>query len=371
VAPQKYLAMTVAVSGALALVGCAQAHHTGTKTSAGTSGHKTKVDAGKASVGTKAIAKLEPIPGAGSGAQPSDAGTMRPLSGTATFNQRADGVNVMITLGCGLQKSYDVFILDGGDCEPATLMGPHWDVPRGEGLPQVSCMGAGGGGRAFSIRASSDPKPWTIDGPPASDLVGHAIAVYAAGDSTHALACGVIGAGEPPAMASVDGGAGTAPPPSVEVRAALSGLCLAKMVVRSNTQDCPDPVQYEACVSANCDLAPCLLACSRYTACLEAAPSPCGTTCGAELDLPCGACMNEITSCALGFCTDRFACAAPIAPDGPCARLEACCGMQGDSAASCLDTVHLLEKLSGDPSCKGAMLDWDTTAHLPVPCNFQ
>jgi hypothetical protein len=46
--------------------------------------------------------------------------------------------------------------------------------------------------------------------------------------------------------------------------------------------------------------------------------------------------------------------------------------MQGDAEAqACLDTVHMLEKLSGDPSCYGAMRDWDTTAHLKVPCMFR
>jgi len=60
-----------------------------------------------------------------------------------------------------------------------------------------------------------------------------------------------------------------------------------------------------------------------------------------------------------------------VAPDGPCRQLEACCALQGDGAASCLDTVRLVEKLSGDSSCAGVMRDWDTFAHLRVPCRFE
>jgi hypothetical protein len=143
------------------------------------------------------------------------------------------------------------------------------------------------------------------------------------------------------------------------------------MVVRNNSQECPDPAEFQACASANCDVAACLAKCTGYTACLEGVADVCGTTCSPQIEQPCSECIGELTMCTLGFCSDRFACAAPIAPGGPCAKLEACCGMQGDSAASCLDTVHLIEKISGDPSCVGVMSDWDTTSHLPVPCNFQ
>ena len=42
-----------------------------------------------------------------------------------------------------------------------------------------------------------------------------------------------------------------------------------------------------------------------------------------------------------------------------------------DDVDANLETVRLLESLSGDVSCNGAMYDWDTTAHLSVPCNFE
>jgi hypothetical protein len=45
--------------------------------------------------------------------------------------------------------------------------------------------------------------------------------------------------------------------------------------------------------------------------------------------------------------------------------------MQGDGAAQCLDVVRLAQKLSGDSTCVGVMHDWDTVAHLKVPCKFQ
>jgi hypothetical protein len=45
--------------------------------------------------------------------------------------------------------------------------------------------------------------------------------------------------------------------------------------------------------------------------------------------------------------------------------------MQGDMAAMCLDDAHLIERVSGDASCRGIMSDWGFLAHLPVPCKFE
>jgi hypothetical protein len=170
---------------------------------------------------------------------------------------------------------------------------------------------------------------------------------------------------------SLDAGTGDAHVPPLEVRAQLGGICLARMIVRDNTQDCPDPAQFEACVKDNCNLAECISECASYVACLETSADVCDLTCSQLLDKPCSDCTGSLRTCALGFCGNQFSCASPPAPDGPCAKLEACCGMQGDSAASCLDTVHAIERLSGDPSCYGIMRDWGATPHFPVPCDFE
>jgi hypothetical protein len=74
-----------------------------------------------------------------------------------------------------------------------------------------------------------------------------------------------------------------------------------------------------------------------------------------------------------GFCEDTFRCAAPPTPGGPCTQLEACCATQRDGRApGCLAFVQRIEKLSGDPSCIGAMHDWDflTNGANDPPCAF-
>jgi hypothetical protein len=72
-----------------------------------------------------------------------------------------------------------------------------------------------------------------------------------------------------------------------------------------------------------------------------------------------------------GFCSDIIHCAPPITPNGPCSKVEACCQSQGDFAARCLALARQLESLGGDPSCVGAMSDWDFNSHLPVPCSWE
>jgi hypothetical protein len=377
-ASRQRLGMTVVVAVwcALAIAACARVHDAGLGLSAGATGGGSggSAEQSAAGVGTEAIAMLEPVADSASVAPPSDpsvsAVAARPVMGTATFTQRQAGVNLAISItGCVMNTVYLAVILDGTDCSQSTLLGPDWDAPRGEGISAVMCTGTSGVGRTYYARAGSDAKLWTIDGPARSDVVGHAIVLYASDNPMRPLACGTI---TREALAPrLDAGTGDAHVPPVEIRVQLSGLCLAKMIVRSNTQACPDPGQFETCVSANCDMSECAQQCSDYAACLETASQACDPSCGPAIDKPCADCMGKLQTCVLGFCIDQFACAAPPTPGGPCSKLEACCGMQGDSAASCLDTVHLVERISGDPSCLGAMSDWDVTSHLPVPCNFQ
>lgn len=157
----------------------------------------------------------------------------------------------------------------------------------------------------------------------------------------------------------------------IERLAPIAGVCLGRALVRSNTQECPDSEAVVKCAMEHCDLQSCNTVCSDYTACLARTPDACAALFECPLTEACSTCQLRVQGCATGFCLEHLACAAPPMPDGPCTQLAACCAMQGDQAASCLETVKLLEQLSGDVSCAAAMKDWDFFAHLTVACEFE
>jgi hypothetical protein len=317
-----------------------------------------------AHLGAKAMVDLEPVS--------SDASA--PVYGRATFSETADGVDLEVQFrGCALINSaYPQVILAGSDCSDAAMLGAHW--AHGEGIPAAMCTGTTGQGRTFYTRSKTDDNAWTIGKPDSTNLLGHVLVVYDP-DTLQPAACGVIGRADDIATPATMTTTMTTPP-SLAARAVVAGMCLSQMIVRDNQNACPDPTQLTQCASAHCELDACLATCASFTACVDHNITPDADACGGmwkcSLDEACATCQGNITQCTFGFCSDVVACASPVSPDGPCAKLEACCAMQGDdSAQSCLDTVHLIEKLSGDPSCYGAMHDWDTTAHLKVPCMFE
>jgi hypothetical protein len=327
--------------------------------SAGSAGNGSP-DGDDGRTGAKAVAVLKPtIAAASLGADP--------LTGTAMFSQTVSGVDLTIHIvGCDLGKMYPVFIQEGADCADATLLGAHWDSPRGEGVAPITCTGTSGGGRAFYTRSKRDQKPWTIGRPDVSNLLGHVLVLYDP-KSLQPIACGEISrTADVAPVAQPTGGVGPGP----EIRAQIAGLCLTRSIVRDNVQACPNPIELDKCASEHCELDACVQQCTDYIACLAKDSAPCSVAFTCPIDDACAQCQSRVSSCVFGFCADQIACAAPVTPDGPCSQLEACCAMQGDDAASCLDTVHLLEKLSGDPSCIGVMQDWDANSHLAVPCKF-
>ena len=81
-------------------------------------------------------------------------------------------------------------IHEGADC---TNYGPHWDPPRGEGIPNVTC--ADDHGALTYVRAGTDDKPWSVDlGADETDVNGHTFVVHDAGGTV--IACGEISVDE-------------------------------------------------------------------------------------------------------------------------------------------------------------------------------
>jgi hypothetical protein len=352
------------VLGVWALGACARehggAHHAAAGSGALAAGHAAP-DAGSAHLGGSAIAQLEPTDAAALSDNP-------PIMGTASFTNTSEGVDLLINVrGCLGTQSYPVYIQQGTDCSDATLLGAHWDSPRGEGIGTVDCTGTAGLGRNYDSRLATDKKPWTIGNPGSSDVLGHALVIYDP-STLQPVACGQIVRADDKAFSPPTADAGA----PMRTRAQIAGLCLGKAFVRDNGQECPNPDELVKCASTHCELDACVATCSDFIGCVNSDSSgdPCSAQFTCPIDAACATCQSQITNCTLGFCPDVVACAPPITPDGPCSQLEACCAMQGDSAANCLDLVHALEKYSGDPSCVGVMLDWAAVAHLQVPCQF-
>ena len=370
----------ILIAGACALAACSSHHSTpdpdaGSPSAAGTgrsAGRGSAAGSGSAEAGkdsgpavtppgARAIAELVPI-------DPTKRDAPDRLAGRATFAAQGASIDLLVMVrGCYGMQPFPVTIKEGRDCGEATLNGPTWDSPRGEGIPSFGCIGvASGSGRAAHARSNDADKPWTIGGPSESDVVGHAF-VVSDPITLAPIACGVIERAEDapyaPPLAPGEG-------PKIELQAQIAGICLAQTFSQDNTRPCPDPNELVKCSSEHCNLGACLEACKDYTACLTDKADPCESMFECPSSDACTDCQGEVGSCSFSFCLDVVSCAPPPTPDGPCAQLAACCQMQGDQAQGCLEFVQLLERLSGDVSCRGAMMDWDTTAHLPVPCKF-
>jgi Cu/Zn superoxide dismutase len=108
------------------------------------------------------------------------------ITGKVTFTTEEADVSLHIELNDCPDGTYQVHIHEGAEC---TNFGPHWDPPRGEGIPNVTCNDDLG--ESTYVRAGTDPKPWSVDlGSDETDVNGHTFVVHDV--SGTALACGEI-----------------------------------------------------------------------------------------------------------------------------------------------------------------------------------
>jgi len=118
------------------------------------------------------------------------------ITGTATFTASGSDVTVVVALANCPEGIHPMLIHAGTSCASEQEQGTHWDPPRGEnigsGTGQIMCM-ADGTAMLTYTRLGTDPKPWTIGGPTASDVIGHPFIVHAVGATATARhGCGVI-----------------------------------------------------------------------------------------------------------------------------------------------------------------------------------
>jgi hypothetical protein len=312
----------------------------------------------KAHVGAQAFVTLLPVD--------EQASPEQSFEGHGTFAQTSAGVDLQLDVGsCVAGSDYQLAILAGSDCSADTLRGSVWQQGGGDQIPRVGCFIVNHARLSYT-RESRHAKPWTIGTPTSSNLLGHALVLR--GPDGAPLLCGVI-TQAPDAAPTPMLDPKTQPKP--ELTAVAAGICVSRTFVRDSARGCPDPKELSACASEHCGLDACVQKCADFLQCLATVDDPCEDEYECKSSDECTDCRADVGQCTFRFCTEQIACAPPSAPDGPCAQLQACCAMQGEGAASCLEFVRLFEKLSGDASCIGAMHDWDFNVHLRVPCKFQ
>ncbi len=108
------------------------------------------------------------------------------ITGTVTFTEEGPDVTVVIELDNCEDGAYPVHIHEGADC---ANYGPHWDPPRGEGIPSVTCDNDHG--EATYTRLGTDENPWSVDlGEEDTDVNGHTFVVH--DPDTTVIGCGEI-----------------------------------------------------------------------------------------------------------------------------------------------------------------------------------
>lgn len=119
------------------------------------------------------------------------------VTGTATFMEGVadtapDSVTVTVTLdNCVNGKSYPTHIHTGSACTDATTQGGHWDMTRGEGIPNIVCNGTTGT-TTYNRDASDASLAWSVGGNARTNVIGHTIVVHDPDMTMTRIACGPI-----------------------------------------------------------------------------------------------------------------------------------------------------------------------------------
>jgi Cu/Zn superoxide dismutase len=99
------------------------------------------------------------------------------VTGTAKFTQTGADVTVVVTLANCPDGAHGVHIHQGTSCTDATMQGAHWDMTRGEGIPDVMCTGMTGTSMV-TRKADMPALAWTVGGAAATNVIGHAFVVH-------------------------------------------------------------------------------------------------------------------------------------------------------------------------------------------------
>jgi Cu-Zn family superoxide dismutase len=114
------------------------------------------------------------------------------VSGTAAFTQTGADVSVTVTLSNCPDGPHGVHIHQGISCADPVMQGDHWDMTRGEMIPDVMCAGGTGSSTHTRIAASNPALAWSIGGDPLTNVIGHAVVVHDPGMPAPRIGCGLI-----------------------------------------------------------------------------------------------------------------------------------------------------------------------------------
>lgn len=131
------------------------------------------------SAATSALATIAPF---GTGA----------VTGTAAFMQTGADVTVTVTLNSCPDGRHGVHIHQGTSCADPAMQGDHWDMTRGEMIPDVTCSGGTGTSTHTRIAATGPALAWSIGGDPLTNVIGHAVVVHDPGMPAPRIGCGLI-----------------------------------------------------------------------------------------------------------------------------------------------------------------------------------
>lgn len=137
--------------------------------------------AGMSGAGTSALAMIAPF---GTGT----------VTGTASFTQTGSDVTVTVTLSNCPDGPHGVHIHQGTSCADAMTQGDHWDMTRGEMIPDVMCTGGSGSSTHTRLAATNPAIAWSIGGDPITNVMGHAVVVHDPGMPAPRIGCGLIAA---------------------------------------------------------------------------------------------------------------------------------------------------------------------------------
>jgi Cu/Zn superoxide dismutase len=120
------------------------------------------------------------------------------ITGTVTFVQMGEDVQVTYALENCPAGVHPTHIHQGTACgTDGNAAGVHWDNTRGEGIGsgtgQITCDAQMKGNLVYTRMGSAGANlRWTVGGPNATNVVGHALVVHGVNDSNQRYGCGVI-----------------------------------------------------------------------------------------------------------------------------------------------------------------------------------
>lgn len=115
------------------------------------------------------------------------------IMGTVTFVQDGADVTVTYAITDCPEGEHPTHIHAGTGCGNRGEQGMHWDVPRGDDIPNLVCDADGNGTLTYTREGGNPDTAWTVGDGAATDVVGQPLIIHGATPTTDPrIGCGVI-----------------------------------------------------------------------------------------------------------------------------------------------------------------------------------